>query len=199
MGPDTPNVLKHAIATSAKARVRPGETARKAGTSTQTQIGTNQHGINRSGANHHGATASAHAAAVAPKVRGGAVIRHVQATQSRVAPTHLPAPHQITTPHRPMAPAPHRQALAHPRPPTPHPHTSRPVATSRPTVARPPLAHHTGGGEVGAAAGIRHAPAHAGYGTAAPHVSAPQPRAAAPHIGAPHPSARPVPHPGKKS
>jgi hypothetical protein len=60
------------------------------------------------------------------------------------------------------------------------------------------LAHHAGGGEAGHAAGIRHAPAHAGYGMAAPHVSAPQPRAAAPHIVAPHPSATPAPHPGKK-
>jgi hypothetical protein len=202
MGPDTPNVLKHAVATSAKARVRPGETPRKAGTSTSTQIGTNQPDTNRSGANRPGATTSAHAAAVAPKVRGGAVTRHVQATQSRVAPSHavaarrLPPPHQ--TPHRPMVPAPHRQALGHPQPPTPHPHASRPVATSRPTVARPALAHHAGGGGVGPAAGIRNAPAHAGYGIAAPHVSAPQPRAAAPHIGAPHPSGGPAPHPGKK-
>src|SRR5215472_13889434 len=197
MGPDTPNVLKHAVATAAKARVRPGETARKSGTSTPTQIGTNQPGTNRSGANRPGATASAHAAAVAPKVRGGAVTRHVQAMAPphRVAARRLPPPHQITTLHRPMVPAPHRQALAHPQPPTPHPHASRPVATSRPTVARPALAHHAGGGP---AAGIRHAPAHAGYGIATPHVSASQPRAAAPHIGAPHPSATPAPHPGKK-
>jgi hypothetical protein len=205
VGPDTPNVLKHAVATSAKGRVRPGETASKAGTTTRTQIGTNQPGTHRSGANRPGARAGAHAAAVAPKVRGGAVTRHVQTTQSRVAPPHRvaarrpPPPHQITTLHRPMVPAPHRQALAHPRPPTPHPHASRPVAASRPTVAKPALAHHAGGGEAGPAAGIRRAPVHAGYGMAAPHVSAPQPRAAAPHIGAPHPSARPAPHPGKKS